>query len=377
MGAKNRLMMLAVFAVLSGCGGGSGSSSAGNGQANIVNTSTNVSLAPTFIAFTPSAATVASKKTNSSLVFSSVGSGTPPNQGCGTILSNKTVYEQAHTVVFAADGVSEKDQQEISEYAEAAVLELRTKFPTNVSTTIGIVDNKKVYVCVQPQRVGTSATLALAAPVSSSSYGGIIIAQSASNYFFGADARDALIEGKQSYSQDYYRTSQTHEVTHLVSNFNLNASADQWFEEGFARWMQFGKPAITKEVVLAQIATQNPITISTPGNFEGSVLLKDYNTAAAVITYLILPTGANNGFASISAFWARYKADAASLAIACGATPVGADCASISAYEAKRVSLFSAAFEGTFKEKDGSQMKLRSGTNNLQDTLTARLTAFW
>jgi hypothetical protein len=373
MRALKKSIVTSVSVALIGCGGGSGSSSTGSGQTN----NSNPSINPIFTAFVPSSATLASKKTNSSLVFSSQGSGNPSNQGCTTTLSNKTVYEQANTVVFAADGVSENDQQEVAEYAESAVQEVRAKFPTSVSTSTGVFENKKVYVCVQPQPVGTGSVLGQATPWSASAYSGIIIMEAANNYFVGGKARNSLLTGGEAFQQDYYRRSLTHETTHLVSNFNLSSALDLWFEEGFARWMEFGKPAITKEAVLAQIAAQNPITVSTSLSLPGAIPLKDYNTAAAVISYLLSPTGANNTIATVSAFWAKNKIDGAKLADACRATPVGADCVDVSTYESKRAALFVATFEATFKEKDGSLMKLRSGANNLQDTLSARISAFW
>jgi hypothetical protein len=370
-----RAMTILAAAALQACGGGG--SDSGTGTPSTGNTNTNTSQTTPFVAFTPSAATLASKKTNSTLAFDYRGIGGPTTQGCAGPFNNKTIYEQAHTVTFAADGVSERDQQEIAEYTENSVLELRTKFPTSVSSTIGLYQNKKVYVCVQPQLIGDGNAIGTAAPSSGTAFGGIVIAQAASNYFVGATTREALfLGGNQANFQDFYRRVQIHEMTHLVSNFSLNATNDIWFEEGFARWMEFGKPSIGKDAILASIAIHNPITVVLPIFIAGSVSLRDYNAAGTIIDYLISPTGANNGLASIPAFWARYKADAAALAAACSTTPRGADCATNAAFEAKRCPIFEAAFEAVFKEKDGTPMKLRRGTNNLQDTISARLSAF-
>jgi hypothetical protein len=150
------------------------------------------------------------------------------------------------------------------------------------------------------------------------------MAQPATNFFVGVNARDKLTISKTTF-QDFYRRVQIHEMTHLVSNFSLNASSD---------------------------------------------------ISASIIDYLLSPNGANNGLAAVPAFWARYKADAAGLAAACSTTPRGADCSTNDAYQAKRGPIFEAAFEAIFKEKVGTPMKLRKGTHNLQDTIATRLSSF-
>jgi hypothetical protein len=376
---------LVVFAVaaLSACGGGSGSTGSGTQVPNTgtnANTSTNTSAnssLPPFVVFTPSAKTLASQKTNSSLLFTTAGTVvTSATQGCSSILNNKTVYEQAHTVTFAADGVSEKDHQEVAEYAEEAALELRAKFPAEVPSTTGFFENKRVYLCIQRETINGPTTPAAASPILSASYAGIVLIQAPTDYFARIGARDRTMEGSQQYIQDAYRRTAAHEMTHLVQNFSTGLM-DQWFTEGFARWIEFGKPATSKDLILTRIAAQNPLTIVAPASNAGAARLNEYSAPAAVIAYLLSPTGTNNSIATISAFWAKYNADIATLNAGCRTTPVSNDCATLAAYEAKRVPLFVAAFEASFKEKDGSPMKLRSGVNNLQDTLVARITAFW
>jgi hypothetical protein len=372
MNLFSRTMTICAVLAVQACGGGGGSDP---GPTQTTGTNTNTQQPAPFVAFTPSAATIASKKTNSTLAFDYRGIGGPTTQGCASTFNNKTVYEQAHTITFAADGVSEADQQEIAEYSENSVLELRSKFPTSVPSTTGLSQNKKIHVCVQPQPVGSTGAVGTAAPYSGANFGGIVMAHAATNYLVGLNARDKLTINKTTF-QDFYRRAQIHEMTHLVSNFSLNANVDIWFEEGFAKWMEFGKPTREKTAVLASIAAQNPITIVLPIFSAGAVSLQDYDAAASIIDYLISPNGANNGIAAVPAFWARYGANAANLAAACSAIPVGADCATRAAFEAKRGPIFETAFEAIFKEKDGTPMKLRKGANNLQDTIATRLSAF-
>ncbi len=156
---------VALALVLAACGGGGSSE-------------------PPFV-YIPPAAVLAAKRVNSTLVFGFQGAAFtgPAGEGCSQTLANKTVYEQAHTVVFAAEGVSELDQQEVAEYAEAAVVEVRRVFA--ITNAVGVYQDKKIYVCVQPQKPngGFVAYASNRNTTNNTVPGGAVVAVSPSQYF--------------------------------------------------------------------------------------------------------------------------------------------------------------------------------------------------
>ena len=117
-------LLAGLILVGASCGGGDGSTTGSTTPATAL---------PAFVAYTPSAGVIASKKTVASPSFSGAPALLGP-QACLATLSNN-VHDQTHTTTFAGAGVSETDQQEIADYAEAAVKELRTKL--SVSASIG------------------------------------------------------------------------------------------------------------------------------------------------------------------------------------------------------------------------------------------------
>ncbi len=351
---------VALALVLAACGGGGSSE-------------------PPFV-YTPPAAVVAAKRVNSSLVFGYQGAAFTATaaDACGQTLTNKTVYEQAHTVVFAADGVSELDQQEVAEYAEASVVELRRVFA--ITTAVGVYLDKKIYVCVQPQKPGGgfSAYASYRNSTNNSSPGGVVVVRSPSQYFGEYGRGNFTIDGTT--YQASYQTVFVHEMTHLVESLGpVFFSLDTWFTEGIANYVARGKPSRALDLILGSFRTINPLSATWPTVDQTDALNQAYSTAQAVLSYLLSPTGANNTLATYRAMLATLRADSAAWVAACQpngfSTPV---CTNTSAeFEALRKAKFVAAFEGAFKERDGSAMKLYAGTNNLKDSIVARITAWW
>ena len=396
-------LALVLVLVLAGCGAGSGTEPATASSPNATGASatlTNATLTtqstdalgpaagrlevvqPDFV---PSAATLAAKNVNSAQTFGVTGLVPLSDQACSRPIKNKTVYEQAHTLVFAADGISEAEQQEVAEYAEAAVRELRSRITGDAGIGLGM--DRKVQICVQPQRVGVGAAAMSALKYSDHppagtvpGYGGYIIIQGAQAFFSDGLTRDTLAEGYQRSFQEVYRRTLMHEATHIVEFFRSGLAIEQWLTEGVARYMEFGKSPHTRAEILALIAVQNPVALAWPAAYPRPALNgnKGYFAAAAVVAYLLSPEGANNSLATWVALLERNRADTAAFVKKCLVTPLPADCpATEAAFEAVRSQYFVAAFEAVIKERDGSPMKLHSGPNNLQDTLSERLAAFW
>jgi hypothetical protein len=369
-----KLYLTVLFAMMAGCGGGGGDG--GTTTNSSANSGANQSGgAGGFVEYSPSQATLAAKRTNSTLKFDATGSAVTATDDCGKPLTNTVVYEQTHTVTFAAAGVSEKEHQEVAEFAEAGVLALRQKFPSLVSSTTGITSNKKVYVCVQPQLV-VGGAVASASPLIGTNFGGIVLVSSASVIFAGNRARSSMT-GTGLTQQAFYQGTPTHEMSHLVEQNSFGFDNDTWFSEGLAEYVAFGKSTIDKNILLSKLAAQNPVTLAWPGSdTSGRAKLNDYSVASATIAYLLSPNGANNSLDTVVSLLNKIKTDSAGFLANCRIVPRPAGCDAAS-FQVAFSAYFVTAFEATFKEKDGTPMKLRSGANNLQETLTARLTAFW
>ncbi len=169
-------------------------------------------------------------------------------------------------------------------------------------------------------------------------------------------------------------------MTHLVQNLGQGfMSLDTWFTEGIANYVARGKPGRSLDLISAAFATINPLSASWPAVDQTEPLRQAYSTAQAVLAYLMSPTGANNTLAAYKTMLATLRADSAAWAASCQAsgftTPVCIT--SNAAFETLRKAKFVAAFEGAFKERDGTPMKLYVGTNNLKDSIVARVTAWW
>jgi hypothetical protein len=371
---------------LSACGGGGDSGPATGGtntpvpQAQVPTTDTQP------LSFTASAQTLASKSTTSNLSFDN--SGFSILGGCTKPVTNSTVYLQTHTAVFAAEGVSENDQIEAAEHTENAIIEIRQRLPNPRSATVGLWDNKRVHVCVQNESPDNGFQAGVALAGTGPNYAGRFVAVSGSRFFFlTGTARSAISQGGNYPGKSYqaiYQRLFTHELVHVAQFGQSSAvisggtlgSVDRWFTEGIARYFEFGKSVISRERIGTDLLTINPIKASDarvafPGN--------QYNAAAAVFAYLLSPLGANNTEATVATFYNSLRTETEAQSARCSATlNTAAGCWTTSAgYEAWRSAMFERVFEGTFKEKDGSPMKLRAGTNNLQDTLPQRIGEFW
>jgi hypothetical protein len=386
------LFLTTVLALSNGCGSGGDNNSSPSQVASAVK------VVP-FMDYSPSLETLASRKTGSALTFSSAGSLFSSGQGCTETLTNKTVYEQLHTVVFAANGVSESEQQEVAEFAESNVLELRSKFPVLLETATGLIGNKKIHVCVQVQPInGAANTPAAATPLESveraasgepastgngfgtglgisSKFGGLVIVQSAKGFFSAPRLRSAMAADYGQNFQEIYHRVMAHEMTHLVSSALSGIRMDQWFEEGAARYFEFGQSIQTRAEILALVAAQNPVAVGWPADYS-NIKIREYSASAAVFSYLFSPTGAHNPLAAYAEMLERTKLEAVADTVRCLKLVNGCP-TTATEVEARRSEIFVKAFEAVFREKDGTPMRLRHGPNNLQDTLSTRFASFW
>jgi hypothetical protein len=393
---------------INGCGGGSSSSTPSANTGGTTNTGgTNnpgTGLTPvqisagTFVAYVPSASVAATKKTNQSFPtrFPTL---SDPNQGCRKSLSNVTVFDQTHSIVVGASDVSEADLQEAADHAEAAIKDIRS--------TLGIADPVafgfgKIPVCVQNEYMDNNSGIANGLRVG----GGIpaissnlleFVTMSPSAYFKGYFPRNEITPGYYKYTQEVYKRTMTHELMHIYSfrgsdqafryrdptrpGFVFSGSrsyTDKWFEEGMARYMEFGKNQLyaTRAEMVAGVNLFNPIKVIARSGPEQTT--PNYDTSAAVLAYLFDPAGANNPFSRYRTFMDALYAEWGKLSVRCFVTSPPADCPDNEAkIETTRANIFAAVFEGVFTEKDGTPMKLRSGTNNLQDTLGTRFNSYW
>ena len=321
---------LVLILALTACGGGGGGSdSSGNsGGGN-----------------TPSAAVLAAKTTNYATPFyASTGSGS----GCGNV-SSTTVYMLPNTITYAAQGVSESSQQQAAEYAEQAVGEIRTVL--GVSSATGY-QGTRIQVCAQSGLILGSAT-------GMGEKDGLIVTSS--------DSAN-LDKGYLSNGFDLYKKLLKHEMVHVYHQATLGTNAavlDTWFAEGFAEFVASGKSTKSKTEILNMVNTQNPIAVMTSGMGTGN--LTYYPAFQISVAYLFDANGARNSLTLIPAFMAALKTNYTNASLTCAGAGT---CATF------RETAFTQTFEAHFKEADGSGMALRTGTNNLQNTIATRLTSF-
>ncbi len=319
---------------LTACGGGGGGSSSGNsGGGNTAST------------YTPSAAVLAAKITTYTTPFyASTGSGS----GCSNV-TNTTVYLLPNTITYAAQGVSESSQQQAAEYAEQAVGEIRTVL--GLSSATGY-QGTRIQVCAQSGLVLGSAT-------GMGEKDGLIVTSSDSS---------SLDTGYLSNGFDLYKKLLKHEMVHVYhqSTFGTNSAVlDTWFAEGLAEFIASGKSTKSKTEILNLVNTQNPIAAMTTG--FATNWLPYYPAFQSSVAYLFDANGAKNNLTMIPAFMSALKTNYTNASMTCATSNT---CVTF------RQNAFTQAFESYFKEADGSGMALRTGTNNLQSTIAARLSTF-
>lgn len=324
------LFMLLALTACGGGGGGSDSNSGGGNTASI---------------YTPNAAVLAAKTTNYATPFyASTGTGS----GCGNV-SNTTVYLLPNTITYAAQGVSESSQQQVAEYAEQAVGEIRTAL--GLSSATGY-QGTRIQVCAQSGLILGSAT-------GMGEKDGLIVTSSDSS---------SLDAGYLSNGFDLYKKLLKHEMVHVYHQATLGTNAavlDTWFAEGFAEYVASGKSSKSKAEIMNMVNTQNPIAVMTSGMGTGN--LTYYPAFQSSVAYLFDANGAINSLTLIPAFMAALKTNYTNASLTCAAAGT---CATF------RETAFIQTFEAHFKEADGTAMKLRTGTNNLQSTIATRLTSF-
>jgi hypothetical protein len=139
---------------------------------------------------------------------------------------------------------------------------------------------------------------------------------------------------------------------------------DTWFAEGLAEFIASGKSTKSKTEIMNLVNTQNPIAVMTN---SGTGNLTYYPAFQSSVAYLFDTNGAKNSLNMIPAFMGALKTSYTNASLACAAAGT---CATF------RQDAFTQTFEVDFKEADGTAMKLRTGTNNLQSTVATRLNGF-
>ena len=262
-----------------------------------------------------------------------------------------TAYVLPNTITYAAKGVSELSQQQVAEYSEKAVAEIKAAM--GLSSGTGYT-GQPIQICTQTGFIFGSAQGA-------GDKNGFRVMSSDST---------SLDKGFLSNDFDMYKRLLKHELVHTYHNSALgtdNAVLDTWFAEGLAEYIASGKSSKSKVEIVNLVNTQNPIDITTTGILASGNLFSNYPAFQSSVAYLFDANGAKNSLTAIPAFLTLSKANFDNLGTNCGITN---SCATA------RDVAFQQSFEASFKEADGTVMKLRSGTNNLRDTIVARLTNF-
>jgi hypothetical protein len=294
--------------------------------------------------FVPLATTVAAKQVNyATNFFDSIGVGL----GC-TNLTNKTVYVLPNSETYASTGVSELAQQQAAEYAEVAIISLRNTL--GLLSSVGF-QNTRVQICVQPAKIGSA------------------VGVGAAKGFTGVSSDSTSIETSYLVNDyELYKRLIKHELVHTYQLGTLQGSfggAPTWFSEGLAEYVANGLSIKPKADILSLLANKNPLTILDVS--MGSSVLNYYPSFQDTVGYLYNSNGAKNSLIQVPALMSAIRTATTNQLAICNAAGT---CATAT------LDAFTIAFENTVKEADGTLMKLNTGTNNLKDSIIARLTSF-
>jgi hypothetical protein len=333
----NPLASLAIVTALalSACGGGGGSgSSSGN----------TTSATPSV--FTPAAATVAAKTVN----YTGTYFGADARNSYGCYIPTKTVYVLGNSETYVAPNVIDRDQQLAAEDTESSIQEIKTVFGISAAT-VGFTGSRS-QTCIQNESLGGSIE-------GVGKNGGFLALSLSASGIPSSFLTDNFVQ---------YKHLVKHENVHAMTNTLMgtdSAILDAWFAEGLAEYVAWGgKSDKTKTDLLNLVNTQNPIDMNVS---SGSAAWAYYPAFQSVVAYLFDPNGANNDIKTMPAFLAALKADYAYESMNCF---IANNCNTM------QTRMFTKEFEAFFKERDGTPMKLRTGTNNLRDTVATRLTNF-
>jgi hypothetical protein len=341
---KNKFLGVLTAMTLCACGGGGGGDS---------------SSTPTASVYKPSAAVLAARQANYPTRFWAVldPATLPPGTTygaygtCSGIDMNTTVYVLPNTITYAAKGVSELSQQQVAEYSEKAVAEIKNAL--GIASGVGY-KGQPIQICTETGLIYGSAQGA------GDKNGFLVMSSDSTNLDKGFLANDF----------DMYKRLVKHELVHTYHNATLdtdNAILDTWFAEGLAEYIASGKSSKSKTDIMNLVNAQNPTDITTAGIIATGNLFANYPAFQSSVAYLFDQSGAKNNLTSIPTFLTLAKTNFDNLSTNCGITNTCSTARSLA---------FQQTFDASFKEPDGTAMKLRTGANNFRDTIVTRLTNF-
>lgn len=395
-GFMNTIKTLAAAAVsiaLSACGGGGGGGSSGNNTGGGTTTTTNNGAA-LLAAYAVPASIAADVVTNYTGTFNVGNSGMQSNCANAALVST-TVVNAPDVVVFTTTA-SVKSQEVAADLFEQAVPQIRAALGLPTTGT-GFDGTNKIQLCVDPNLgTGNGETGGGTSITGQTAQGpGAVIMQimapSSPNF-------DARYPGATSYTDgtvglryfDLFRHEGTHAA--LYSLAEPFGGMEAWFQEGMATTVA-QLPVGSKASVLAAVQGADLLAANNANSDMNA-----YPAYESVISYLTSSSagGLGYGLTNIPSFVANYKQAATALcvqAIPAGLTPNANETAGMPAgqynvcapgapgvVDARLETAFDQAFNGTFKNSNGSPLYLHTADdpsgNSLEQTLYARLNAF-